>query len=307
MFKNPHFQTIVSGLIPHIGRLYSTQHTLKLPDQDEVYYYYSGNVSAQNIAILLHGLSGSAHSRYMKRLASKLVKKKYGVVRLAFRNFGPKHARAKNFPHAGRTESTLACIEHIHQKYPQASLVLIGFSMGGNIALKLAGEQSNYLKQCGIDKIISISPPTDLAKCANLLDKPTNKLYRYYFISSLNKMIKYRHQQFPELGPHKHFRLNTGMWAFDQAYTAPQGGFKSAADYYQRASAKSALNNISIPTHIFASLDDPFIDLTSLQYVENHPHIQITRWPFGGHMGCLGNPFRRSHFFWMDNEIITAL
>lgn len=210
---------------------------------------------------------------------------------------------AKGLAHSGRSEDIDALIQHLSANTPESPIHIVGFSLGGNVALKYAGEL-NQANQQSIASIVAICPPIDLAACANLMEQKANWVFRRYFIKRLNKTIQTRHSHYPQLGPPPSFPLNTGFWHFDDAYTAPQSGYQSAQDYYCKNSSIHLLNNITnIPCKLIMAMDDPFIDYTSIKDLTLPNNFEITLTQNGGHLGFLCHPIKHKTFRWLDQQV----
>lgn len=276
------------------------------PDGDQLSYAQSQHIDWEPqdpTIVLLHGLCGSHKASYIQRLSKRLLNHKYRVVGLNFRGCGPMAHLAKGLAHSGRSEDLLALIQHLRQETPASSMHIVGFSLGGNVALKLAGELSTKEQQC-IQSIVAICPPVDLARCANLMEEKSNWVFRRYFIKRLNKIIRARHHHHPELGPVPKFPLNTGFWHFDDAYTAPHSGFTSAKDYYERNSTIYRLQNIqAVPCKLILAKDDPFIDYRGVLDQSLPSNIELVITENGGHLGFLSHPIRNKTWRWLDQVI----
>ena len=290
-----HIHTILGAKLPFRAFAPQEQKILTLKDGDQLVLHIntaSCPRSKAPLAVLFHGLCGSHQANYVTRIARKLCHQGIDVIRVDFRGCGASVGKAKGLAHSGRSEDALAVLEWCHQQH-QRPLLPIGFSMGGNIVLKCLGELGQRAKELNIAKAIAISPPVDLAACADMMEHKNNAVFRHYFIQQLNDVVTQRHQDYPELGAAPHFDLQTGFWEFDEKYTAAHSGFTNAKDYYQQSNAERVLDNISVPCHILSALDDPFISSAALQHATSDLlHITLTR--RGGHLGFLGNPLMGS-------------
>jgi predicted alpha/beta-fold hydrolase len=238
----------------------------------------------------------------MLRLARKLWHCGVQVVCLNLRGCGSGKGLARQPYHSGRSEDVLAVLDDLRQVTPHSPMALLGFSLGGNIVLKLAGElqaaAATYLRQ-----VIAVSPPADLAACARLLAQPANRLYERRFVRLLRTDVLDRHARFPDL-PRVELPEDLSLYAFDNLYTAPQCGFRNADDYYACCSAAPLVPQITIPCHILFAADDPLIDTTVLAGVDLPPTVQITYTTRGGHLGFLGIPGRPGGYRWMDTLLL---
>jgi predicted alpha/beta-fold hydrolase len=305
LLANRHAQTIVASQVYLPLEPPSRTRLVQLPDGDQVALEVStpGRWQADAATVILvHGLCGCHRSPYMMRLACKLWRRGVRVVRLNLRGCGSGKGLARQPYHSGRSEDVLAVLDDLRQATPQSPTTLLGFSLGGNMALKLAGELQaaavTYLRQ-----VIAVCPPADLAACARLLAQPANRLYERRFVRLLRADVLDRHAHFPDL-PRVELPDSLSLYAFDNLYTAPQCGFRHADDYYARCSAAPLVPQITIPCHILFAADDPLIDVTVFHGVDLPPTVQIMYTTRGGHLGFLGIPGRPGGYRWMDTLLL---
>src|SRR5262249_25962126 len=239
-------------------------------------------------AVLLHGLCGCHSSPYMQRLARKLWRSGLRAVRMNLRGCGSGRGLARYPYHSGRSADVLAVLESLLQTTPQSPLTLIGFSLGGNIVLKLAGELSAAVPD-NLQRVIAVCPPADLVACSHLLEQPANRFYNRYFTRLLCAEVIDRHSRFPDL-PHPDLPAELSLYAFDESSSPPECGFRSALDYYRQCSAAPLVPRLTIPGHILFAADDPLIDAHVFDGVALPPHVQVIRTRYGGHLGFLGRP-----------------
>jgi predicted alpha/beta-fold hydrolase len=303
-----HLQTILAAKMylplepPSVTRL------VRLADGDQIALEISTPHGWQPDAptvVLLHGLCGCHRSTYMRRLAYKAWRRGMRAVRMNLRGCGSGRGLARQLYHSGRSEDVHAVLRLLHADIPDAPLTLLGFSLGGNIALKLAGELRDtaaaYLQQ-----VIAVCPPADLAACVRLLAHPSNRLYERHFMRRLRADVIDRHRLFPDLPPAE-LPQELSLYAFDNLYTAPRCGFRNAEDYYARCSAAPLVPDITIPCRILFAADDPFIDATVFDGVKLPASLQLIRTQYGGHLGFLGWPGRAGGYRWMDTLLLDWL
>ncbi len=171
------------------------------------------------------------------------------------------------------------------------------------MALKLAGELEEDARE-HLEHVVAICPPANLLACAYLISRPSSRIYDQLFVRLLRRMVAERHALFPELGP-VDLPDRLSLYGFDDAYTAPQCGFKNAFDYYERASSAPLVPNIRIPCHILFAEDDPFIDAAALDGFPVPSNVEVVRTRHGGHLGFLGTPRNAGGFRWMDSRILA--
>ena len=159
--------------------------------------------------------------------------------------------------HAGRSDDLRSVIDWMAQRTPGSPIALAGFSLGANLALKLAAEAADQ-PVAGLDCVLAANPPIDLSACAAAMSRPENRLYDWNFVRWLRAEVMRLHRRFPDLGV-PDLRQVRSVYEFDDRYTAPRNGFASARDYYARSSALPLIPRIRLPGLVIHSADDPFI------------------------------------------------
>lgn len=290
LIANPHLQTILgsywTGRIP---RYPTRRGHVALPDGDRLVYHDSqppGWRPGQQVAVLIHGLGGSHQSGYLRRMAARLWEQGIRAIRLDLRGAGHGAALARRTYNAGCSADVRAVVEALHAQAPTSALVLVGFSLGGNVVLKLAGEAAADPLP-GLERVAAVAPPIDLERCARLIMLPRNRLYERFFVQALLAQLREQQRLCPNWEPVSLPR-RLSLWEFDDRYTAPRGGYASAADYYRRASSLPLVPRIRVPTLLLTARDDPFIAVESFESLPAHPAIRVEIAPHGGHLGFLG-------------------
>lgn len=303
---NPHVQTIVAAKLYLVSAPPSVTHYVPLPDGDCLALEVSTPKAWQpehRTVVLLHGLCGCHASPYMQRLAWKLWRRGIRAVRMNMRGCGSGQGLARQAYHSGRSADVLAVLQTLLlQTTPCVPMVLVGFSLGGNIVLKLAGELADSASQY-VQQVIAVCPPVDLAASMRKLEAPGNRLYNRHFARLLQAAVETRHAQFADLPPIR-WPAGLTLYAFDNLYTAPQHGFRDALDYYQQSSAAPLVPSIRVPCRILFAADDPMIDATVLDHVVFPSHVQVVRTTHGGHLGFLGLPGSLWGYRAMDAQIL---
>jgi predicted alpha/beta-fold hydrolase len=290
LLSNPHVQTLLGHWLS--GRRFdhpSRQEVVPLPDGDSLVLHDSvpeGWREGGTIVVLVHGLTGSHASALVQRLANLLVPEGLRVVRVDLRGTGASLPLSRGTYHGGCSADLRVGLEAVHRWSPTSPVILVGLSLGGNIALKLAGEAAGNPVP-GLARLVALAPPIDLERCAGLLAQPGNRLYELYFVRDLIVQVRQRQRHFPDLPP-VHFPRRMTMRLFDDLYTAPRCGFADALDYYRRASSLRLIPRIELPTVILTARDDPFIAAEPLEALKVPGHIRVRIMPYGGHVGFLG-------------------
>jgi len=305
LLSNPHVQTLLGHYLPG-PRLTqpSQEHVLWLPDGDGLVLHDSVPPAwfpGDRIALLLHGLSGSANSGQVRRLAHGLLEKGLRVVRLDMRGAGRGLPLARRCYHGGRSADVRAALAEVHRWSPASPLVLVGVSLGGNIALRLAGEAAEQPVP-GLERVAALAPPIDLERCATLLTRPRNRPYEKFFLRDLILSAQQRQRLFPDL-PSLRLPRRMTMRLFDDLYTAPRSGFADALDYYRTASSHRLIEHIPVPALILAARDDPFIAVEPFEQLKVPDHITVRILRHGGHVGFVGWD-GQGGFRWAERRLV---
>lgn len=300
-------QTIAATFFPQRSLdVVDAIHQVRLPDQDVLVICENTPKTwkpGDRIVVLVHGLTGSAFSKDSSRLACVFTERGFRVFRVNLRNCGPGFGMAKKIYHSGRSEDTRAVIEFISKLSPGSPITQIGFSLGGNITLKMAGE-GGFSAGCGLDSVVAVSPPADLAASSRKLSSRENRFFDSYFVKRLCRDVSRLNAKDPEFFLPE-FPKKLTLRGFDDLYTAPSGGFTSAADYYNRASSLHLIPDIPYRTLIIGSDDDPVVDMTPLKALRLQSHQTLVVTERGGHCGYLGfGPKKTSSLRWMDHMIL---
>lgn len=298
-------QTIASYYFPYNPFINnSKQHVISLEDGDKIVLVQNSpsQITPRTRTILLvHGLTGSQQSKYLIRAAKYFVASGYRVLRMNLRGCGLGFGLAKHLYHSGRSHDTREVLLWLSKQFPQSPVTLIGFSLGANIVLKMAGEDGPHRSGL-VDSLIAVSPPLDLEASVKLLMKKQNRLLNDFFVKSLLNDIQKLHAHFPDLPKPQLPHIKT-VYEFDDYYTAPQSGFKDAHDYYSQSSSGQFLSSITLPTLIMYAKDDPVISRRQFLKLPHHETIHAIITAKGGHVGWLGHTDKWGYYRWMDRVL----
>lgn len=306
LLRSPHMQTIVAMMWPQRGEWFSsTHHLIELADGDKLAVVVSTPTDwrpGRRTVVLVHGLCGCHGSPYMVRLAGKLFVRGLRAVRVNHRGCGSGVGLARRPYHSGRSDDVRAVVQWLAREEPRSPITLAGFSLGGNLVLKLAGEDGDAPTP-GLDSVIAVSAPIDLDACATLIGQPRNRMYDSYFVRRLVADANERQRFFPDLPP-LGFPQRLTVRIFDDLYTAPRSGFRDANDYYARCSAAPIVSHVGVPTLVMTARDDPFIAVAPFEALPPRPNVELHITEHGGHLGFLGFTGRAWSFRWMDDVLL---
>jgi uncharacterized protein len=261
-------------------------------------------------AIIVHGLEGSSNSQYVVGNANKLWRAGCNVVRMNMRNCGGTEALSPTLYHSGLSSDVLTVMNFFVVKYGLQSLSLIGYSMGGNLVLKLAGDLG-VSAPAVLRSVIGVSPAVDLGPSADALHLPQNRLYEMKFLRNLLRRFRRKAMLFPRAYDRNRAAGIRSLREFDDRITALYSGFASADDYYYRAAAARVLDRIAVPTLILHALDDPFIRLTAepRESINANSHITLIETKHGGHCAFLAQPNPASGYdgYWAEHALLRFL
>jgi len=252
----------------------------------------------QGELIILHGLEGSHDSGYMKSMAQAGLLRGLRVHRLNMRTCGGTEGLAPTLYHAGLTSDLLHIVESLHAE-GRGPIFLAGYSLGGNVVLKLAGELGGRAKDLGLSGVVSISAPLDLMACCLRMQEKRNFIYSNKFIERLKARYRRRAAEFPDLFPLVGLDDVQSVLEFDDKFTSKAFGFGNAANYYETQSSQSFLQQIQIPGLLIHSADDPLIPPWVYEKAapEKNSHLKLILTSHGGHVGFLARGEKR---FWAE-------
>jgi predicted alpha/beta-fold hydrolase len=296
-FSSPHVQTIMACFIPAGESPHSTSKIIQLDDGDALCCEVSTPNSwkkTDKTVIMLHGLGGSHTASYMVRLSRKLYQSNIRAVRVNMRCCGNGRTFARLPYHGGLTSDILTVLKTLHSESPNSPLILIGYSLGGNIALKLAGELGQ--ENLGfLYMTIAVCPPIDLAETAKMMSNPANLLYNRYYMHHLDKLTKSWTEG----------RSFSNIYEYDEIVTTPRWGFKSPHDYYEQSSSCHKLRYINHPCHILLAEDDPVINPATCLKSNRSSNVELWLSKHGGHMGFFGWVDIDQNYFWLDRLLLN--
>jgi predicted alpha/beta-fold hydrolase len=255
--------------------------------------------------LLAHGLEGANTSVYMLGTAEKAHNAGFNVVRLNFRTCGETEHLTPTLYHAGMIGDLRAVLSELIEHDKLQSIFLVGFSMGGNMALMYAGTEGDSVPR-ELNGVCGISPTIDLISSAEAIERRSNWLYRQCFVRSMCRRVRRKRKFFPELYDTK------GLWRirrirdFDARYTTADGGFTSVNDYYERSSSLPVLCYIRTPTLMIHAQDDPFTPFAPFRHpsIAENPYLIFLAPERGGHVGFVTAETNGEDRFWVENRVV---
>jgi hypothetical protein len=257
--------------------------------------------------IIVHGLEGSSESQYMLGVAFKGLAAGMNVVRMNQRNCGGTEAIAPTLYHSGLSRDVAAVADSLIERDQISRLALAGFSMGGNLVLKLAGEWGKESPP-QFRAVAAVCPAMDLAASADALHLSSNRLYEYYFMWKLRRRLRTKARLFPDAFDKSRLRGVSTLRDFDDKITAYYCGFEGATDYYARAAAANVVGSIAVPALILHAANDPFIRIlpeTRAQILAN-PNVTFIETADGGHCSFLAEP-DGDDGHWAERQVVEFL
>jgi len=311
LFRNGHAQTIAAYAWPRRFRFASES------DEERLFEVAPGvpvlahcrwqtERNKHPTIVVWHGIEGSTSSNYMQAMAEKGFHAGFNVIRVNFRNCGGTEHLTNTIYHGGLSADLAAVVKELLEKDQISRMFLVGFSLGGNLVLKLAGEYGNNPPK-GVLGVCAVSPSIDLNASAEMILKRSNWIYHRDFVRRLKQRIRTNHKLYPEKYDVSGLDEVHTLREFDDRYTSVAHGFADAADYYTRSSSLRVIDRIRIPTLIIHAEDDPFIPFAPLldPLVANNPYILLLGAQSGGHVAFV-SARREDGFdrFWAENRVI---
>ena len=301
-FKSGHFNTIYRTLF-HKMEVSFERERMETSDQDFMDLDFT-RTGSKKLVVILHGLEGSSQSTYMKALTLVLKEEAMDSVAVNFRGCSGEANRLLSSYHSGKTDDLAEVFNYLEKHHEYDEYFLVGYSLGGNLALKYLGEGRSDISS-KLKAAVAVSVPCDLKGSSEEISKFWNRVYMQRFLISLKKKTLEKLELFPEarLERERVGRVQNFL-DFDNLYTAPVHGFTDAFDYWARNSCNQFLEGIQIPSLLITSTDDPFLSETCFPFKEakshRYFHLEATR--FGGHVG-FNSQFNKGSGFWLERRI----
>ena len=294
--SSPHLQTIISSFLPSGAAPPSAGRLIDLGEGDRLSCHVSTPAEwspRDPTAVLIHGMGGSHESGYMVRIARKLFHANIRCVRANLRGAGSGAGLSRRPYHAGTSSDVLCVLQDLKREFPDSNIALIGFSLGGNIILKLAGELGEGAREL-VRSFIAVCPPLDLEDAVLRIEMKRNRLYHSFYLSRIRK-------QAGLWGDWKNVKT---LSYFDDAMTARLWGFANRHDYYKSCSSLQFIPKIRQTAFLLFAQDDPFISWEKLKEVTLPPNVRAWLVANGGHMGFLGSVSQKRGVYALDSLLL---
>lgn len=304
--SNGHLQTLAGNFLSRENRLPAPEERLfQVEDDVQVlcHCHWQSEHQRRLTVVLVHGLEGSSLSQYVIGVGSKAWDAGMNVVRMNMRNCGGTERLARTLYHSGLSSDVGSVIKTLINQDSLQQIAAAGYSMGGNLVLKLAGEWgANAPRE--LVAVAAVSPAADLGPSADAMHQWSNRIYEYKFLMSLMRRYGRKSLLFPDIYG-KVERYPRSIREFDEVITARHHGFTGADDYYTRASAARVVERIAVPTLVIHSSDDPFIRMLpeTRASLAGNPHVTLVETERGGHCAFLAEP---NHYDgrWAERQIV---
>ncbi|WP_020415280.1 hydrolase [Microbulbifer variabilis] len=307
---NCHLQTVFGRLHRPSPWINTSRRWYETPDGDCLAMHYPRPLVDDPelpLVLILHGLEGSVASPYVQGLMQSLLERHYQVAVMHFRGCGGIPNRLPRAYHSGDSEDPRWMVEQLRGQLPSTPILVVGYSLGGNVLLKMLGEDGICSPVIGA---VAVSSPMDLHACSRRINTGLSKLYQRHLLSCLRLTLKQKAEDpgmaaaLPNLDDATYF---VNFRRFDNTFTAPLHGFRDVDDYYTRASSKRLLKEIRVPTMIINAVDDPFVCPTAIpQQGEVSAMVNLEISEHGGHVGFVGGTLWNPNY-WLEQKIPAFL
>jgi predicted alpha/beta-fold hydrolase len=279
---------------------------IRTPDEDFIDIDWARKPEATRLVVITHGLEGHSRSHYCQGMATAFQKAGWDALAWNFRGCsGEPNLQLRSY-HSGATEELQIVLDHVFSNKAYQEIVLVGFSLGGNLTLKYLGDRGTSIDS-RIKAAVCISVPCDLASSSRQLERYYNRIYMARFMRSLRSKIREKAERFPEQLSLEGLDKMRSFAEFDNAYTAPIHGFSGADDYWARCSSRPVLGRIVVPSLVINAKDDPFLSplCYPLETVAENPYFKLETPQNGGHLGFV--TFNRQREYWSESRTVAFI
>lgn len=310
--SNGHVQTIVGNYLPRPAFLLPViAETVEVDPVDgsrvlcHCHWQPEPDRARRLTVVLVHGLEGSSDSGYIRGVTARAWAAKCNVIRMNMRNCGGTDLLTPTLYHSGLSCDLGAVVRHYTKRFALERVALVGYSMGGNLVLKLAGE---WGRGAPLSAVAAVCPAIDLAAGSDALHEPVNRAYEWHFLVGLLRRFYGKAKLFPNIYDARNIGPIRSIRQFDDKIVARYWGFRDADDYYFQAASARVIDSIAVPTLVLHALDDPFIRMTPETRAKllANPYIHFLETPYGGHCAYLSDdPGEEIH--WAEATLMRYL
>jgi uncharacterized protein len=308
LVRNGHAMTIAAVYWPRRFALPQAEARLFRVAEDSqllaACHWQEGKRKDVPVIAIVHGLEGSCDSNYVLGIAEKVYQRGFHVVRLNQRNCGGSEKFTPTLYNSGMSEDYRAVFEELAEGDGFSQIFFAGYSMGGNLVTKMAGEYGNAAPRA-LRGVCTICPALDLAACADALDKRENYFYQRHFVSGLMARYARKAALFPKIYSRNGFGKIRSVRGFDDAITAPCFGYRDAQEYYDAAGARKVVAQVRVPMLMITAQDDPFVPYESFlaALVTENPVIRFVAPERGGHCAFISK-HGGAERFWAEARVV---
>lgn len=308
LLRNPHLMTIAGALVrrkfPRLGPVTERLFEVEPGTRILAHCHWQAEPRRHPTIALVHGLEGSSESNYMLGAGEKAFATGFNVLRLNQRNCGGTEELTPTLYNSGLSGDYHAVLLELIEQDRLPEVFFAGYSMGGNLALKMAGELGEDAP-AELRGVAAVCPALDLAACAAALEWRQNFIYEWRFVRGLKARMRRKARLYPERYSLNGLDRVRSVREFDEVITAPNCGYRDADDYYSRASAIRVTDRIRVPTLILTAQDDPFVPHAVFQQpaITGNPAIQFEAPAHGGHCSFISNRDGENRF-WAESRVV---
>ena len=308
LLRNPHAQTLASSFwprrFPRLPRSTPREFEVEPGTRIRGECHWQSEPREHPTLVLVHGLEGSSESGYMLGLAERAFTAGWNAVRLNQRNCGGTESLTPTLYNSGLSGDFRAVLDEFIKRDSLPEIFFAGYSMGGNLVLKMAGELAGVAPP-QLRGVAAVCPALELAQCVDAVDLPSNFVYQWHFVNGLKNRMRRKVHLFPgkfDLGPMARVRT---LREFDDVITATYCGFRDASDYYARCSALRVVGEIRVPTLVVTAQDDPFVPFASFSdpAVAGNSQIRLLAPEHGGHCAFISR-HGGDNRFWAEARVM---
>ncbi len=310
LLKNGHLQTMASAFVPRSFALPEQEVRLFRVDAESqlkgICHWQPGKSREAPVIVIVHGLEGSCDSNYLRGIAEKACARGFHAIRMNQRNCGGTELLTPTLYNSGMSLDYRAILLELIADGFQ-NIFFAGYSMGGNLVTKMAGEwAANPPKE--LRGVVAVCPALDLSACADALEEPQNYLYQRHFVKGLLERYRRKAEMFPGRYSKNGFGPIRSVREFDDAITGPAFGFKDAEEYYEASGAKRVIAQVRVPLLLMTAKDDPFVPYDSFARakVGANPLVRFVVPEHGGHCGFISK-WTGTERFWAEERVVEFM